>query len=1266
MKAILFGPLRLEDHRQRPFPLPPSTNGRALLAYLLLHADQPHGRSHLAALLAPDDSEEKARRALTQALWQVRRALPDGAIHATGDAVLLDGAFVERDLAHFDRLLADALTAEALTPTLAAQLAEGVALYRADLLSDFYHDWVYLPREQRRERYLRALELLAAWEKQNGRFSAALDHILQLTQADPLRESAHQEALRLYAALGRPQAARQHYEQHRRYLQTEMGLEPAPQTGQLAAAIAQNKGGETAVYLPTPATPYALSDTAHMPLIGRERERGQLLAQINRLAQGQGGLLLLSGPPGVGKSRLLQELSRDAEWRGLAVAYGSGREMASSSPYALFQEALGNLLTPLRWQQVRALLDEHWLELAAPLVGISDYRLPTADLTEQERHEALSRLLGALAQLRPLLLILDDAQWADHASLEALAYLSRCISRLPFLLAVAYRSEEARAETAVWQTLDALDAAGPRLRLRLEPLSAEATAEFITQGLGLPRQAPRFSQRLFAETGGLPLLLLESLRVLHDEGLLYRDERGEWRTPFDDETADYAELQARLSGVAAAELIQRRLHQLPAAALETLQLAAVMGREVEFNWLAAASQSPLPALLATINLLTARQFLLETAVAYTFSHDTIRESVYRHIPLEQRQAYHRQIAAVIVAQQPTAVDHIAYHYREGAQWPEALHFTLQAAERARALPVIAAALDNYARALEILDKRAPLPSPQAEETRGRILLARQPLLFASGQPEQQEKELADLRQLISRLPDPVWQADVALKEAHFACEIQGQYDAAAARAREALAIAETRQLPHRQAEAWKIIGMSLYRQGRYQESVVAYRQAVALWETLPDAVADLMTGYVELSYNERVIGRTEEGIALAQKLLALAKTHNNPSAQASAYAALANFYNDQAEHLASIQAYTEARDIFRRIGARLNEAKASANIGYGYWALHRYSEAISVTEESLLIFQEMGAQRSVLLSYLNLAGLYYDVGQFAQGDAYAADGLALATALKLDNYTLFFQVVRAQALLRREALAAAEALLTEAAPLAEKEEEGLIRGMYARAQGFWLLAQGRLAEALAAFQQAADCFVQEGGADFVVSMQSFQAYALWRMGREEEARALSATAVAALQQTVGGEYIQDTYWHHSLISGEAESLEKAYRVVEAQAASLPDPAWRQVFWALPLHQNIRAAWQAAQPTRARVWLPKKETAVAGRTAVDQTIEIEWTPYDPADAQIADKVARRRHQLARLLAEAEAQGARPTIADLAAALDSSQPTIKRDLAALRQA
>jgi predicted ATPase len=1227
----------------------------------------------------------------------VRRILPADAIQTPADAIQLDATHIQRDITAFDTFMADALTTNHLTPAQAAQLAQGITLYRADLLLDIYDDWVYRPREQRRERYLHGLELLAGWEKQNGRLPAALDYILTLTKADPLRESAHQEAMRLYTALGRPRAARQHYEQFRGYLYSEMGLPPNPQTQQLAAALNAAAGLsdlETAVYLPTaaPTIPYALSAATPMPLIGRELERGQLVAQLNRLSQGQGGLVFLSGIPGVGKSRLLEELSRDAAWRGQAVAWGSGRELAAPPPYTLFREALSSLLTPLRWQQLHTLLDAYWLDLAAPLLGISEAAESELPNTDHNPLEALSRLLLALGQLRPLLLILDDVQWADAASLEALIYLSHRLRQQPVLVVLAFRSEEARAETAVWRTLDTLDATGLLLRLHLEPLSPEAATEFISQGLGLRQEAPLFSQRLYSETAGVPLLLLESLRLLHDEGLLYRDERGEWHTPYDTGTTNYAEITLGRHSPATTALLERRLRQLPLPAQQTLQLAAIIGREVQFGWLLAASSLPQSETLAALSLLVQRQYLQETPQAYRFSHDKIRESVYLEIPEAQRQAYHRTIAAVISGQKPstrpnaapgensavcaesqTVTAQLAYHYRQGAQWPEALRCTLRVAGQSRDLHALTTALDSYAAARQILAEQRPFPPAEADQITYHILTARQPLLLLTGQTAAQTAELDELRQLAARLPDPAQRAGVLLKEADFMARVRAEQAAAISMAQLALALAHQHGLTRIQAEAWGVIGEACHVQGAFQESAAALQQAVTLWEALNDDPRRLMDAYAQLLYSERMNGRWAEGKALADRLLALALETGDPMTQGNAHFALAAFYADQGQHETAIQSLDAALTLFRRTGARLQEARALANLGYMQWVLRDYGKGIELQEAALHIFQEVDNQKSILLSYLNLATLYYEVGQMAQGEAYTTAGLALAQRLHLQNYELALLIGRAQALIAAGALAEGGDLLTEIAPQVAVDEEIHTRAGFWASWGMWQMGNGRFAAAAAAFAQAADLFQQEENTDFVTAMHSFQAYALWQMGEKEQALALSTQAIAALAQASGGEFIAETYWHHAQISASSGShaptapnpLQQAYDTLCRHAASLPDIAWQEPFWALSVRQAIRAAWNAAQPQRARVCLPRLESAVLGRTAADQCLEIEWTPWEPADAHVSDKVVRRRRQLARLLAEAEAQGARPTIADLAEALDSSQPTIKRDLAALRR-
>ena len=134
---------------------------------------------------------------------------------------------------------------------------------------------------------------------------------------------------------------------------------------------------------------------------------------------------------------------------------------------------------------------------------------------------------------------------------------------------------------------------------------------------------------------------------------------------------------------------------------------------------------------------------------------------------------------------------------------------------------------------------------------------------------------------------------------------------------------------------------------------------------------------------------------------------------------------------------------------------------------------------------------------------------------------------------------------------------------------------------------------------AADLFARQESVDFVTAMRSFQAWALWQMGENVPAQALSVAAVVALAQSKGGEFVPEIYWHHSQIVPETRLsyLEKAYNTVAAQAASLPDPAWHEIFWTRPLHQTIRAAWEGQRVQQVQVWLPKLEAAGMGRTAV---------------------------------------------------------------------
>lgn len=514
--------------RQTGFVTEPTT-----LAFLLLHPAERHPRSRLAFLIAPDVPERKARRLLSRALWDLRRTLPLDLLTTEGDTIVVRSEpRIWVDVSRFEELTRPYEKRRPRTDDDIKDLQRAVALYRGDLLEDFYEDWVLGRRERLRETYLQALLSLSEWAKRNGRYYQALTFILKLLQTDPLQEAAHREAMRLYGLLDRPEAALQQYQTCRQILADEMGIEPDAETTALARAFSRRAEHAAPPHVPKiPAHPTAIvfDPAATIPLVGREKERAALLEYIAALFAGDGGVILVAGAPGVGKTRLLQEIARDAEWRGARVARGSGHELSAETPYGPLVEALRTLLTPLRVGQLRLLIDDLWLRAVVSLLPELTTELPELPPLDSEQGqtrlwEAMARVICALGEHSPILLILDDLQWGAPEVLAALAYLTRQVAHSRVMIIACYRDDEARADEAVWQGLQAIDSAGVRERLRLRPLSPAGSEALIRQGLGQVRHASTFARRLHRQTGGNPLFILETLRALRGEGMLTQDE----------------------------------------------------------------------------------------------------------------------------------------------------------------------------------------------------------------------------------------------------------------------------------------------------------------------------------------------------------------------------------------------------------------------------------------------------------------------------------------------------------------------------------------------------------------------------------------------------------------------------------------------------------------------------------------------------------------------------------------------------------------------
>jgi DNA-binding SARP family transcriptional activator len=418
-QITLFGALEIA-HGRMPTQRPPTQRVLTLLGYLIVHHDVPQARDKLVDLLWPDLPPSQGRRMLSDALWRARRLLEpaDGiassAIVKSGNAVLFQlSSTTWIDVLAFER----DLTAP---PDATLERVRGaVALYRGEFLEACYDDWALYERERLRELYLGALQRLRAFDQARGAYDAALQSALRLVRADPLREDGHRALMRLYYLLDRTDDALRAFEQCRAALRDELGVEPEPETLSLYDEIAAMKLRRTG----NPAQPQSVQPTSastfeidgDLPFVGRQAVRAELMEAVEAALAGSGGLILLAGPAGLGKSRLLRELATGALWRGAAVSWGHARQDPQARPLEALRPALLQALSPLRARLLADLLPPHTLATLLPLLPelidrLPEHalRLPAAAQPPAALHAALGAVLLALAQHQPQLHNLED------------------------------------------------------------------------------------------------------------------------------------------------------------------------------------------------------------------------------------------------------------------------------------------------------------------------------------------------------------------------------------------------------------------------------------------------------------------------------------------------------------------------------------------------------------------------------------------------------------------------------------------------------------------------------------------------------------------------------------------------------------------------------------------------------------------------------------------------------------------------------------------
>ncbi|MBI4780832.1 MAG: AAA family ATPase [Oscillatoriophycideae cyanobacterium NC_groundwater_1537_Pr4_S-0.65um_50_18] len=637
-----------------------TSRSRALLAYLLLHRQTPQPRQRIAVHLWPDSTDPQARTNLRKELSQLRRVLPNADQLLWVDTKTLawhpDVQFA-LDVAQFEDAVKMAATDSSLTQPM---LEKAVELYRGDLLLDCDDEWIISERDRLQQKHVQVLEqLIALLEAQQG-YRSALGYAQQLLQVDPLNESTYCLLMRLHGLSGDRANALQVYHRCMTILREELGVNPSSTTRKLYEQLLRNdESPNDNATAQSPSRPHPSSlRLALPPLVGREREWDVIQQWMNTTADdAPSELLLLMGEPGIGKTRLLEEL-RETMQTG-QVVWGRAFAAEMVRPYGIWIDALRSLALP------STLTRSTELGFLLPEIG----QPGTAPPNRSHLFDAVVQLLSEWAQQAPVVVILDDIQWIDEASSALLHYAIRLLHHLPIRFACTVRTAELKENAAVSQVVQTLRRERRLKTLEVHPLNRGQTAALVSnfKAVNTAKLSVEVVDQVFIDSGGNPLFALEVARaLLHDSAHGQSTHRDN--------------LEA---------LISDRLQQLDSAAQEFLPWAASLGRSFKPTMVAKVADYPLPQLLAVIEQLEQQAVIRPSKstgneMGYDFAHDIVRQVVYRQLSEPRRHLIHWQIAHRL--NQQATPDHalagdIAHHAALGGDHALAASAALLAAQR---------------------------------------------------------------------------------------------------------------------------------------------------------------------------------------------------------------------------------------------------------------------------------------------------------------------------------------------------------------------------------------------------------------------------------------------------------------------------------------------------------------------------------------------------------------------------------------------------------
>lgn len=1157
LQVYLLGPPKVEWAGR--FLAIPRRQARALLYRLAIELE-PIPREQLCFLFWADTPESTARRHLSHLLTHLRRALPVPDVLLTvDDHITLDSQRAWSDTVAFEQLYA---TPEP-QPCIEV-LQDAVDLYRGPLLAGFslptspeFDAWAAQERRIWERSYLEALAALIEEETARRAYEEAIVYAQRYLEADDLAEEVHRQLIQLYAAAGDRSAALRQFERCAAALERELGVSPLPETRATYQAILE--GRSPSLQRPAARLAWTTLPSLDVPLVGRNEPLERLARGYTRARTGHGGVILISGEAGIGKSRLMQGFTTRLEDQAL-VLMGAGQPSVQATPYHPITQALRSTLD---LQPVTPDLQPMWLAETSRL--LPELRTLYPDLPpplRAEPDEARVRLFEALYRFthgltagpQPVLLCLDDLHWADDATLDWIAYLGPRLQNSRLVLLASYRSEEAHAVAELRHTLIRL---GVLSELRLSGLDTAAVLELLHCAVGTVPADEVVADQLQKATGGNPFFLLETMRALVEAGQPVEDLAEAEELPLPDTVR---------------EVVETRLQRLTPKSRQVLEAGAVLDAPVDFELVGLVAGRREMETMDGLDELVARQLLVEHDSGYRFQHELVRRAVEATLSPMRRQLLHRRAGRALEQLEPDVVAALAHHFDAGGEAEKALQYYTRAAHRAEELFAWREAERHQTRILALLDRLDPdCSNPDCLARRGQVLADRAHLRFLQGRLAERDADLAALTTLAEASGDENLHLQALIHRTRY-LNLDAQYEKAIATAEEGLALADRLHDEPVRSRLLAQVGFAHYFLGQPRPALTALESALAVAgeEADPEMRGRIthILGYVyfHLGNYARSLDYQQEAYACHQAV----GDHNRVAWDGLDIGAL----HLEMGHFAEAQQYlTESLALARRIGARPAEAYG-VNL-LGCWNLHRgdYAAALDRFQQALLMQEELRSEHGCVAAELGTGLASYHLGDLLQARRWLES--AVERARSIGHRRRLAEVLVGLGLVETAAgqPSAAHRCLSEAVGVARDSEcrENLAAGLATlarteRQEGDPASAPSpRSGQALAHAREAVRV-AQESALPVCEMWGEMEAgLVLLTQGKVEAALEHTERAVALSPRAHEGWIGTEEVHHaHALVlraMGRLEATDehgrRAEAIVEAKADRIPDPETRR-------------------------------------------------------------------------------------------------------------